>query len=114
MQVTGAGETSDCDVAVRIGSMLRVTSLPIRLGYHSHQEAHEKSPQCEEYDSQEHPLHMGLPPFSAIVIMLGFVATISARSPSTSLASLPVGNSLSLPTLCPGPLAECDSPPELH
>ena len=98
MQVTGAGETSDCDVAVRIGSMLRVTSLPIRLGYHSHQEAHEKSPQCEEYDSQEHPLHMGLPPFSAIVIMLGLVATFPAPSRLTSLASLPDRNILCLPS----------------
>jgi hypothetical protein len=80
MQMAGPRETSNGDVAERIGSMLRVTSLAIRLGYHSHQEVHEKSDQREEYDSQEHPLHMASPRFTAIVVMLGFVATVLALS----------------------------------
>jgi len=41
--------------------MLRVTGLSIRLGYHSHQKVDEKSAQCEEHDSQQHPRHIASP-----------------------------------------------------
>ena len=73
-------QASNGDVAVRIDPMLRMTSLAIDLGRHSHQEVHEESAQRDEHDSQKRPFHIA-PPFAVIVMVLVFIATFREPTP---------------------------------